>query len=289
MKTYNELFRENAELPEEAYRELRTGFISAFRDELVGRRLMPTLALPASTQSYAYDRIKSDPSMAAIVAKSAGFPYHEYDAERLTVAVPKIGWAFKIPREDFLAGVIQNQQVDFARRKIAEKEDSLIFDGDNDFGILGLMDFAGNTAGATADWAASATVIEIYNDVKNIVGLLMADKVAGPYNMVVNPLQWVALGKYDTTAQRTAEELVRRLVSDILVSYTVPDGTVLVMRTGPDIARLGVVEDLTVETPLYDADHQEYRGRAFERIVPIIYQYGSTANKSDAIATITSA
>lgn len=290
MKTYNELFAQNAELPAEATQELRAGFITAFRESLVGRRLMPTLPLPASSQSYAYDRIKTEPGTAKIIAKGALFPMDEYDLERLTVPIPKIGWGFKIPREDFLAGLIQNQQVDFARRRIAEKEDNLIFDGDADYNILGLLDFAGNTQAAAADWNTAATVAQIYDDVRLLIGKFEADKVQGPYTMVVHPEQASGLRKLEATNfARTARDLVGELVDEVLVSYAIPDSTVLMMRRGSEVARLGIAEDLTVETPLYDADHQEYRGRGFERLIPIVYQYGATANKSDAIGTITAA
>jgi len=290
MKTYNELFAQNAELPAEATLELRTGFIKAFRENLVGRQMMPTLPLPASAQSYAYDRIATEPGPARVIAKGALFPMDEYDAARLTVQIPKIGWGFKIPREDFLAGVVQNQSTDFARRRMQEKEDNMIFDGDADYNILGLLDYAGNTRAAVADWNTAATIIQIYDDVRLLIGQFEADKVQGPYTIVVHPEQASGLRKLETTNfARTARDLIGELVDEVLVSYAIPDSTVLMMRRGSEIARLGVAEDLTVETPLYDADRQEYRGRAFERLIPIVYQYGATANKSDAIGTITAA
>ncbi len=292
MKSYDELFRENAELPPEAFQELRAGFITAFRDSLVGRQIMPIRNLPASAQSFAYDRIKTEPNKAAFVGKGAIFPVDDFDLERKTLPVPKLGWAFKIPREDFLAGQIQNQQVDYARRRGAEAEDLLIFTGDDDFGYLGLLDVYNNTrvagGGSPLAWDnASKTVVQMYDDVRTLIALMQADKVQGPYTMVVHPDEMASMGLFDTTSQRTAQELIERLVGSILESYTLTTTNVAVMRTGPDIAQLGVAEDLTLDVPLYDADRQEYRGRAYERLIPIFYQYGTTSNKSDAIGVIT--
>ncbi len=288
MKTLNELFRNNDEMPEEAFEELRKGFIRPLEDELVGRRLLPVRRLSRSTQVFSYDRIKTEPGPATIIAKGAVYPFDEYDIERIQIPIPKFGWAFQIPMEDWEAGIIQNEQTNWARRRMAEKEDSLIFNGDADFNIGGLLDFVGNTNSATANWS-TATVTEIYDDVRDLITLFLADVVQGPYSMVLNPDQWSDLSKFDTTAQRTALQLVSTLVGKILVSYTIPTGTVLMMRPGPEVAQLGMKEDITITRPRFDEDTEVWKGKARAQLIPVIYQQGTVANQNVAIGTITSA
>ena len=288
MKTINELFRNNDEMPLEAYEELRTGFIRPLEDQLVGRRLLPIRRLARSTQVFSYDRIKTEPGPATIIAKGSAYPYDEYDIERVTIPIPKFGWAFQIPMEDWEAGIIQNEQTNWARRRMAEKEDGLIFNGDADFNIGGLLDFVGNTTAAAANWT-TASVTQIYDDVRALIALFLADVVQGPYSMVLHPDQWSDLSKFDTTAQRTALQLVSTLIGQVLVSYTIPTGTVMMMRTGPEVAQLGMKEDITVTRPRFDDDTEVWKGKARAQLIPVIYQQGAVANQNVAIGTITGA
>ncbi len=289
MKTLNELFRNNDEMPEEAWEELRTGFLRPLEDELVGRRLLPIRRLARSTQVFSYDRIKTEPGPATIIAKGAVYPYDEYDIERIQIPIPKFGWAFQIPMEDWEAGIVQNEQTNWARRRMAEKEDGLIFTGDTDFNIGGILDFVGNTVAVAGGAWSAASVSAIYDDVRAIIKLLLADVVQGPYSMVVHPDQWSELSKFDTTAQRTALQLVSTIIGQVLVSYSMTSGTVLVMRTGPEVAQLGMKEDITVVRPRFDEDTEVWKGKSRAQLIPIIYQQGAVANQNVAIGTITGA
>lgn len=290
MKRLNELFAHNAEMPKEEWEELRAGFIRPFLEELVGRRLMPLRRLPAGTQTFEYDRITTEPGPATVVAKGGEYPYDEYAVRRISFPVPKIGRAFRIPLEDFASGTILNEQTFWARRRMAEKEDDLIFNGQANLGIGGILDFVGNTVGAVAAWdLAGTSPLEIYDDVRALWKLFAADKVQGPFTLVVHPNRSSDLDKIDANVQRSARQMVLGVVSNILVSYALATGTVLMMRTGPEIAQLGLVEDLFVQRPRFDEDIDVWKGKARERLIPIIYQYGGTANQSTAIGTITGA
>ena len=297
MKRINELFAHNAEMPQEEWEELRAGFIRPFLEELVGRRLMPVRRLPAGTQTFEYDRISTEPGVATVVAKGGEYPYDEYSIRRVSFPVPKIGKAFRIPLEDFASGTILNEQTFWARRRMAEKEDDLIFNGQANLGIGGILDFVGPTGaagtffgGAAEAWdVATKTAVDLYDDVRGITRDLAALKVQGPYTLVMHPNRAADLGLIDTAVSRSARQMVETLVAQVLVSFALPAATVLCMRTGPEIAQLGLVEDLFVQRPRFDEDIDVWKGKARERLIPIIYQYGSVANTSDAIGTITGA
>lgn len=294
MLSLNEL-RNNATLPEEEWQVIRDRIVTQVRERLVGRELMDILQVAATTQEYAYDRIKTEFASAQVIAKGADFPRDTYDTERPKVSILKIGDGFTIPREDYLSAQFQTQSIEQMIRRIAEKEDDVIFNGDAAFlPDGGAVDFAGNTRadGITGGWpGASGTPNAIYDEVRQTVALLEADKFTGPFTMVVHPDRMSDLRKFDTTSQRTALELVvgePGIVEKLLVSYAIAAGTVLIMQTGPDVAQLVLAEDLTVENPVYELQQQRFAGNVYERMVPVFYQYGTAAGKSDAIATLTS-
>lgn len=292
MLTLDEL-RNNATLPEEEWQVLREAILTAVRDRLVARKFMPIRQLPASAQEFGYDRVKTEFADAVVVGKGADFPRDTYDTERIKLSILKIGDGFTIPREDYLAGQFRTQSAEQMSRRVAEKEDKLIFDGDADFlAGGGALDYAGNSQTAAADWS-TATVTQIYDDFRLLAGLLEADKFAGPYTVVVPAAEMANLRKYDTTAQTTALQLlmtdegdVQGMWKQLLVSYGITASTVLMIQDGADVGELAMAEDLTVEEPVYMARQQRFEGNVYERFVPVFYQYGSTAGKSDAIGKI---
>ncbi len=288
MQSLNQLFRHNDEMPQESWEELRVGFIRFLKADLVARRLTPIRRLPLGTQTFSYDRIKTEGMGASIIGKGGIYPYDEYAIERISIDIVKIGRAYRIPMEDYEAGVVQNEQVVATRRFMQEREDSLILQGDSDYNILGLVDYAGNTNAAVAAWdQVGTTADEIYEDVRKTIRVLTEDNVRGPYTLVLAPVDNVDLAKIDVNEHRSAEELVQRLVARIMVSDGLPADTALVMQTGAEIAQLGMVEDLSLKRPRFDEDLDLWKGKARGREIPIVYQYGATPDKTDAIATLT--
>ena len=290
-----EQLRNDATLPEEDWQIIKDGIIRAIRERLVGRQLMEILPLAPTVQEFGYDRMKTEHGDAVVVAKGGDFPRDVYDTERIKFPILKLGDGFTIPREDYLAGQFRTLSIEQMTRRVAEKEDKMIFDGDADFlAGGGALDYAGNSTTAAASWD-TATVLQIYDDIRDITGKLEQDKFLGPYSMVVHANEMKNLRKYDTTAQTTVMELIfgpegetADLLDQLLVSYGITDGNALVMTTGRDVAALAMAEDLTAEEPVYIARQQRFEGNVYERFVPVFYQYGSIAGKSDAIGKIIS-
>lgn len=292
MLTLDQL-RANATFPTDELLELRDAIITQVRERLVMRQIMSIRQVPASAQEYGYDRIKTEFAGAAVVGKGSNFPRDRYDTERIKLTIFKIGDGFTIPREDYIAGQWRTQSLEQMVRRIAEKEDGFILDGDADLAPnAGALDFAGNTRadGIAGGWPAG-TPNQIYDEIRQTLALLEADKFGGPYTAVVPVARMSDLRKFDTTSQRTALELVTGdpgLVSTLLPSFASPVGTVLFLQAGSDIAELVMAEDLTVEEPQYMVSNQRWEGNVYERFVPVFYQYGTVAGKSDALATLTS-
>ena len=105
--------------------------------------------------------------------------------------------------------------------------------------------------------------------------------------MVVNPTDASSLERFDTTSQFTARRLVDTIVQQVLISDGMPADKAMVMRTGSDIAELGVVEDINLIRPRFDDDRDMFKGKVRARLIPIVYQYGAVAGKTDAIVDIT--
>jgi|SRR5436190_19465967 len=286
-----EQLRQNAVLPTDEWLKLRDTIITLVRERLVARQLFDIMPVPATTQEWGYDRVKTEFASSPLIAKGASFPRDSYDLERIRFPMFKIGDGFTIPREDYLSGTFRSLSVEMMTRRVAEKEDQFLLVGDADFASgQGVNNFAGQTQAAAGVWA-SATPSAIYDDVRKAVSKLEAQKFTGPYSGVFHISQIANLRKFDTTSQRTALELVTGspgLLDQVLISFAQTAGTGVIMQTGPDIAQLALAEDLTVEEPFYAVSSQRWEGNVYERFVPVFYQYGSVASKSDAIATLTS-
>lgn len=299
MFTLDEL-RNNATLTEEEFQLIRDRILTAVRDRLVARQFMSVRQVPATTQEYGYDRVKTEFADAVVVGKGADFPRDQYDTERIKLPILKIGDGFTIPREDYLARQYRTQSLEQMTRRLAEKEDKLIFTGDASFlPNGGALDFAGNTqdAGASPAWD-TASPSTIYSDIISAASLLEADKFGGPYTFVVHANELKNLRKFNSTDQTTVMSLLfgdgedmagaaaRGVISRMLVSYGITDGNALLLQEGADIAELVVAEDLTVEEPAYVARQQRFEGNVYERLIPVFYQYGATAGQSEAICKI---
>ena len=254
---------------------IKKAVIQAVEPRLVGRRALPVWDVGAAAQEVGYDKEVAEMPMAEIIAKAGSFPRNIISEARVTKPVVKIGQGFDIPREDILTSrrlgtPLNTRMATAAGRSIARKEDNLLFNGDSDWGIQGMLDAAGNTVAATAMWS-DATNADPYKDINAALTALEENGYEGRI-LFIHPTNFgEARGMYIPNTATTYLEQLQELVPTILKSDTIPEGTALLCDVGEDIAQLAVAENLSFENR-YDSDRQVYAYNAWERIIPLIYR-----------------
>lgn len=254
---------------------IRKAVIQAVEPRLVARKALPVWDVGPAAQEVGYD-VASEVTVAEIIAKAGSFPRNLLISEaRITKPVIKIGQGFDIPREDILTSKklgtpLNTRMATAAGRAIAKKEDQLLFNGDADWGIQGMLDAAGNNVAAKAPWSDPANA-DPYKDINDALTALEENGFEGKI-LFLHPTNYgEARGMYIPNTATTYLEQLQELVPTILKSDTIPEGTALLCDVGEDIAQLAVAEPLSFENH-YDPNRQVYAYNVWERIIPLIYQ-----------------
>ena len=132
-------------------------------------------------------RVVSELGMAKIIASDAKeLPPVSIGYNKKTVDIFQVGASYKFTQEELdgcaYAGIpLEADDASAARRKIDEKVDEIIYVGDKDWGITGLLNCdnvtvtnaANNTAGTSTKWA-DKTLDEITADIQTMVDAVFA-------------------------------------------------------------------------------------------------------------------
>lgn len=297
MLTYDELFQANATIPQEWYETVRAAVIGVVDLALTGRNFFDVLQVPADQEQFSYDR-HTDVSAAALTPKGAEISRDVVAIQRGTFDIPQISKGYYIHRIDAMRKQFVNLSVRRAARKVAESLDSLLFlgtvGGITAPTVVGIDGAAVASTAATGDWGNVTTdVAEVYEDVNVMLKDLEATGTAGPSpTLVLNATQFGEARKLNINTDENALTLLREgLGVNIVRAYgpAVAEGTAyMIGDSGPDIMQAVVAEDVTTERAAYDLSRQSFLGNIYVRMLPVIYQYGSTTNKSDYIRKMTS-
>lgn len=126
----------------------------------------------------------------------------------------------------------------------ADIEDHLIFNGNEDLGLAGLLTARGRHVLPMGDWNVSGNA---YADVTKAIDVLLEHNFHGPYAMVVSPSRYHKLSMAHPGASFLEIDPISRLMTaGVLMSVAVPDGTAVIVSTGKQNFDLAVTEDLTV-------------------------------------------
>lgn len=296
MLKYNELFAANAQIPEEWYEAVKQEIIGIVDLRLTGRQFFEVEQVPADMEVYSYDRF-SDVSAAALISKGGEISRDVVATSRASFDIPIVAKGYFIHRIDAMRRQYVSLSVRRAARKIAEALDELLYLGT--IGgiaaptIVGIDSAAKVSTPVTADWGnAATTALQIYDDVNVMLSDLEATGTAGSRpQLILNATQYGEIRKLNASTDSSAFELVRDgLGLDIIRGYApaVAEGTAyMIGDRGRDIMTIVIAEDVTTERAVYDLPRQSFLANIFARMFPMIFQYGSVANESDYIRTMT--
>ncbi|MFA5365921.1 MAG: family 1 encapsulin nanocompartment shell protein [Candidatus Bathyarchaeia archaeon] len=267
---------------------IRDRAVEAARRTFQGRKLFGNAIrkIDSSTQTFGYDTLTH--------GSAAAFDWHwpgklSIDAVNLarsSVAIPNLHKEFEINKLDLSAanGTLNTTQAESAAYKVAYLEDSLLINGysadGSNYDINGLYKAAGNTDATDLPWATEANIA---TSIQNGVGLLMADNILPPYNLVVNPTEYAYMLDFVSGTAVSYFDWVKRVIQgEIYITPAMTAGDAMLVKADPTGAfEYVVAEDITTQTEMTDLKSgNNLFGRVWVRGLPVIYD-------SNAICTLT--
>jgi uncharacterized linocin/CFP29 family protein len=126
----------------------------------------------------------------------------------------------------------------------ADSEDHLIFNGNEDLGLAGLLTARGRHVLPMGDWNVAGNA---YRDVTKAIENLLDNNFHGPYAMVVAPRRFHKLSSAHPGASFLDIDPISRLMTaGVFMSVAVPDSSAVIVSTGKQNFDLAVTEDLTL-------------------------------------------
>lgn len=150
-------------------------------------------------------------------------------------------------------GNLSTMQAGVAGRKVREKVEQLLFNGDSTV-VAGSNTLYGyttypnrQTISTSADWG---TVANIYSSINAMIAKLVQSNFQPPFMLYVNPVQWTeALATGGTDVIATTLDRVRRayqgILEDIKMSFALAAGSAVMVKLTPDVIDMAIGQDLT--------------------------------------------
>lgn len=185
---YDFLDRSNAPLREEEWRQIDTLVVEVARRQLVGRRFIPVFGpLGAGTQDVDYDVFTG--TDAAVVSTLGESTDPVRAKRRVHEHMPLVYKDFMLYWRDLESNRLMGTPVDLgaaaaAASFCAQKEDDLIFNGNDDLGYPGLTTVEGRQVLQASDWDVAGNA---FTDIVQATRLLIDQGFFGPFALVVSP------------------------------------------------------------------------------------------------------
>jgi uncharacterized linocin/CFP29 family protein len=265
--------------------------VFAARRAFVGRKLFGTAIrkIDSGAQTFGYDTLTE----AAAASFDYSWPGRQsqdiINLARSTVAIPNLHKEFEINKLDLASSrmtgtPVNTSTAESAAYRVAMLEDATLILGYSATGttyeVAGLYNAAGNTFGG-ATWG---TATNIPLSINGAINVLMADNIMPPYNLVLNPAQYVESRVFIANTAVSYLQWIQESLQggSVYVTPVMVDGTAMMTKANPDgMFELVMAEDLTTETEtLSIKEGNNLFGRVYVRDLPVVYD-------ANAISTIT--
>jgi len=278
-------------LPPETYMKIKEGIVKNARKHSIARQIIGVRPLNAGVglQQWTYDTL-TEVSDAQITYAFTETGEDVADFGRSHVPIPVIHKEFRIGYRDIVAAQrggypLQASTADSASYKVMLQENAMLLNGysadGSTYDIKGLYQSAGNSESTSKDFGTPGNAMA---KVQLAITELIADDIYGPYNLVLNPTQFMelAVSVLGSGAGDREINMVRELLEGGQI-YSTPFQTVdtgmLLAQPGSGFFEAVMPVDMTVRTETLQKSRDEW-GQVYECIVPVIYD-------ADAICKLT--
>lgn len=269
-------------LPPETYMKIKEGIVKNARKHSIARQIIGVRPLNAGVglQQWTYDTL-TEVSDAQITYAFTETGEDVADFGRSHVPIPVIHKEFRIGYRDIVAAQrggypLQASTADSASYKVMLQENAMLLNGysadGSTYDINGLYQGAGNSESTSKDFGTAGNAMA---KVQLAITELIADDIYGPYNLVLNPTQFMelAVSVLGSGAGDREINMVRELLEGGQI-YSTPFQTVdtgmLLAQPGSGFFEAVMPVDMTVRTETLQKSRDEW-GQVYECIVPVIY------------------
>lgn len=244
----NFLEHEESPLSSEEWSRLNETVIQVARRTLVGRRFIDLYGpLGAGVQTIPQDEFAGGSAGAVDIVGEAETAKVFPDRRRF-LTIPILYKDFLLHWRDIQASRAHNMPLDVsaaagAAAFCAQREDELIFFGDEKLGHEGLFTAEGRSVLEAGDWAESGTA---FADVVRATETLLGNGHYGPYAVVTSPRRYAQMHRvFERTGVLEIDNVRKIATEGVFQSNVVKDG-VVVVSVGRENLDLAVAMDMVV-------------------------------------------
>ena len=268
--------------PVEYYRQIKDAIVFTARKQAVARKIINTRNISGGigVQQWTYDTA-NEVSDALLTYQFTDTAEDWIELARMDVPIPLLHKEYSISRRDLAAAArggfgISTATVSSAAYKVMNLENQLILNGfaadGTNYDIKGLYQSAGNSYITQKDFGTSGNPLAA---VAGAIDLMQADNITGPYNLVLNPTQYMELAT--SVLGSGAGEREMAMVKEILEGGSIYSTSFQAAETGMLLAdasagffEMIVAQDMTTETEVLQKS-KDLWGRVYECVIPVVY------------------
>lgn len=271
------LLRDQSPLPEADWAEMEHAVVEVARRVVVGRRMLPLHGpLGPGNEVVPVNRFEGIDLGRVGMTGAADDPV--VISDRIYLQMPMLHKDFVLYWRDLEQSRQYGTAKDWSTAQaaaafVAQAEDHLIFHGDPEHHISGLLTVSGRHVLPASDWTQSGAG---FNDVVTAITHLTAAGFYPPYAAVVGPTGYAMWHRlFGESGVLEIEQIQKLTANGVCVSPLIPDQTVAVVAVGAENIDLGVGLDLSVA--YLETSQMNHHFRVLEILAPRIKRPGSIA------------
>jgi len=207
----NDSYVQDAMLRPEDMEDLDKTLYAPKREQLIARQVLPLKEdVPEWAETHKFDKYYSEGSSKIVYHIGDDLPKTVVDDNDHSISIVEIADSYMIAKKRLMAaraqGIpLEDTMVKEVRRNVAEKENTVLFQGDSDANLSGLCDYGGSVTLDNGDWVTGTSDAQkIYEDVKQMaVDLEKQDGDFQARTLILSKSAWeVANTKYFTSGGR---------------------------------------------------------------------------------------
>lgn len=258
-------------LTESQHKELFESIVREARRTLVGRRFIGIYGpLGAGVDTVDYEQYGPDRD-AEIEFVGKHDPEPIIGQHSSVLRIPILYKDFVLHWRDLelskkLGSPVDGSRAIRAAHSVADREDQLIFNGDANLKIEGLLNASGRNKMKKGDWNQYGVA---YKNVRDAIQLLLSKNHHRPFALAVSATEYATFVQQREGQFAPELAALQQICDDgVFTSPVIPEGKMVVLSTGDQNVDLAVAEDFTI-TCLGDRD-QDFLLRIYESLIPRI-------------------
>jgi len=233
------LARGTVDFSEDFWKEIDKVVVDTVKKNSIGRRFLSLYGpLGAGATSVNIDDINVSQEEKDGIVKTAG---------RRFVELPQLHEDFILYWRDIEHSEATGQPLDLSKaimaaQALAQKEDKLIFFGDECIGLEGLLTAEGACKIPRSDWAVGDNA---FTDVASAIAKFQSKSLIGRYSLILSPDVYLKLYRLQPSLGMTEEERIKKMLNGHLYSAPVlGEGKAVMVCAEPQYMDLAIGKDI---------------------------------------------